>query len=67
MQVFIWLLRLVVFLLLLCFSAMNSETVVLHYSHERSIEMPLNVALLIFFVLGAVLTMVAVLGSRRKE
>lgn len=67
MQVFIWLLRLIVFLLFICFAAMNSEIIVLHYYHERSIEMPVSVALLLFFALGVLLTIVTASKNKGKK
>lgn len=56
MQLLTWLLRLIIFFLFFCFAAMNSENITLHYSHESSLEIPLSVALLIFFGLGVLLT-----------
>jgi len=51
-----WALRLVIFFMFVCFAAMNNENITLHYYHDRSLEMPLSVILLIFFALGVLLT-----------
>jgi len=56
MKLLTWSLRLIVFFVFVCFAAMNSENITLYYFHERSVEMPLSVAILVFFGLGVLLT-----------
>lgn len=50
MQLITWLLRLIIFIVLVCFSAINSDKVLLYYYHGQSLELPLSVILLIFLV-----------------
>lgn len=57
MQLITWLLRLIIFLLLVVFAAENSENITIYYYQDQSLEMPLSVALLIFFALGVLLTL----------
>lgn len=56
MQLITWLLRLILFIVLVCFSAINSDKILLYYSHDQSVELPLSIVLLIFFGLGVLLT-----------
>ncbi|MDR4514870.1 LapA family protein [Nitrosomonas sp.] len=58
MQLITWLLRLIIFVGLVCFSMINSENITLNYYHDRSLELPLSVVLLFFFGLGVVLTLI---------
>ncbi len=53
-----WLLRIAVFVILSVFASKNSQPVVLQYylDQSQSIELPLSVALLIFFALGVLIT-----------
>ncbi|MER0202377.1 MAG: LapA family protein [Nitrosomonas sp.] len=53
-----WLLRIAVFVILAVFASKNSQPVVLQYylDQSQSIELPLSVALLIFFALGVLIT-----------
>ncbi len=57
-----WLLRIVVFVVLAVFASKNSQSVILQYYLDKSIELPLSVVLLIFFALGILVTL---LFSRR--
>jgi len=61
MNLIAWLLRIVVFVILAVFASKNSQTVELCYYLDKSVELPLSVALLIFFALG---TLIALLFSR---
>ena len=56
MQVITWSLRLIIFFLFASFAAMNSENITVHYYEDYSVEIPLSVALLVFFALGVLLT-----------
>ena len=53
-----WLLRIAVFVILAVFASKNSQPVLLQYylDQSQSIELPLSVALLIFFALGVFIT-----------
>jgi len=53
-----WLLRLIIFVVLVHFSMINSDKVTLHYYQDQSLELPLSVALLVFFSMGVLLTMI---------
>lgn len=52
-----WLLRIAVFVILAVFASKNSQPVMLQYYLDKTIELPLSVALLIFFALGILLTL----------
>ncbi|HBV20377.1 MAG TPA: DUF1049 domain-containing protein [Nitrosomonas sp.] len=56
MQLIIWLLRLIVFIFLVGFAAINLENITLYYYQNQSLELPLSVVLLGFFALGVLLT-----------
>ncbi|SER39146.1 Protein of unknown function [Nitrosomonas sp. Nm51] len=56
MQLITWLLRLIIFVVLICFSLINSKDITLHYYQHQSVELPLSVILLVFFALGVLLT-----------
>jgi len=62
MNLIAWLLRIVVFVVLAVFASKNSQSVMLQYYLDKSIELPLSVVLLIFFALGILVTL---LFSRR--
>ena len=64
MQLITWLLRLILFIILVCFSVINSDKISLYYYHDLSLELPLSVVLLIFFGLGVLLT---IFTSSRKS
>ncbi|MCE7914986.1 MAG: LapA family protein [Nitrosomonas sp. PRO4] len=59
-NLFAWLLRIVVFVILAVFASKNSQPVMLQYYLDKTIELPLSVALLIFFALGILLTLLFV-------
>lgn len=58
MNLIAWLLRIAVFVILAIFASKNSQPIMLQYYLDRSIELPLSVALLIFFTLGVLITLV---------
>lgn len=65
-----WLVRGLLFLLLLVLVAKNMEPVTLHFFLGQSWEMPLMLALLAFFLLGVVLGVLACSGRwfrQRRE
>lgn len=70
MKYIIWLVRAVVFLLLLSFTLKNNQPVVLSYFLGYEWHTSLVLVLLVFFALGVVAGMLAVLGillRQRKE
>jgi putative membrane protein len=70
MKYLVWLLRTVLFLLLLGFAMKNDEPVVLRYFFGYEWQSSLVLVLLLFFTAGAAVGMLAVLGSllrQRKE
>ncbi|MBK6958201.1 MAG: LapA family protein [Nitrosomonas sp.] len=60
MNLIAWLLRIVLFAVFAVFASLNTQPVTLHYYLDQSIELPLSVALLIFFALGTVITAIFV-------
>lgn len=68
MRLIFWLLRIVVFVLLVSFVAKNFETVTLHYYLDYEYQLPLSIVLLISFAFGLVIGYFSFLGSKsRKE
>ncbi|SET42496.1 Protein of unknown function [Nitrosomonas marina] len=61
MHIINWLLRLIIFVGLVCFSVNNSENIMLNYYYDQSIELPLSVVILVAFSLGVFLTLLATL------
>ncbi len=64
MNLILWILRIVVFVILAVFASKNSQPVILQYYLDKSIELPLSVVILIFFALGILITM---LFARRSN
>ena len=62
-----WLLRIVVFVVLAVFASKNSQPIMLQYYLDQSIELPLSVALLIFFTLGILITLLFARCSYRSS
>ncbi len=60
MKMIIWFLRISVFAILAVFASQNSQPIVLQYYLDKSIVLPLFVALLIFFALGTLITVIFV-------
>ncbi|PSJ17246.1 LapA family protein [Nitrosomonas supralitoralis] len=60
MNLVAWLFRIVVFVIFAVFASKNSQPVMLQYYIDQSIELPFSVALLIFFALGALISMIFV-------
>jgi len=69
-RVFAWSLRVVMFLALFFFALKNTETVALRLYFEHVWQAPLVLVLLVFFVGGAVIGVLATLGTvfrQRRE
>ncbi len=70
MRVFAWALRIVMFLALFFFALKNTETVTLRLYFEQVWQAPLILVLLVFFVGGAVIGVLATLATifrQRRE
>nr|WP_258364408.1 LapA family protein [Nitrosomonas sp.] len=67
MNLIAWLLRIVVFVILAVFASKNSQPIMLQYYLDKSIELPLSVALLIFFALGILITFLFARCSYRSN
>lgn len=67
MNLIAWLLRIVVFVVLAVFASKNSQPIMLQYYLDQSIELPLSVALLIFFTLGILITLLFARRSHRSN
>ena len=70
MRVLNWAIRLVLFALLLAFAVRNTEPVTLRFYFDLAWQAPLVALLLAFFAAGALLGLVAMLGSflsQRRE
>jgi uncharacterized integral membrane protein len=65
-----WVLRALVFLMLFAFALLNTQNVTVRFFLGRSWEMPMILALLVFFALGAavgiLVCMSRLLGQRRE-
>lgn len=60
MNIIAWFLRIVVFVILAVFASKNAHPIELFYYLDKSIELPLSVALLIFFALGSLIALIFV-------
>ncbi len=60
MNLIAWIFRIVAFAILAIFASKNSQPVTLQYSLDQSIDLPFSVALLIFFALGAIISLIFV-------
>ena len=70
MRYMIWLLRIVLFLILLGFAMKNDQPVVLHYFFGYEWQSSLILILLLFFAVGVSVGVLAVLGNifrQRRE
>ena len=67
MRLISWLLRIVVFVLLVSFIAKNFETVTLHYYLDYEYHLPLSIVLLIFLALGMIIGYFSLLGSKSRK
>ena len=63
MRILTWAIRLVLFVLLLAFAARNTELVTLRFYFGLGWQAPLVAILLAFFAAGALLGLIAMLGS----
>ena len=67
MKLFIWLLRAVLFIVLLGFAVKNSSMVTLHFFFDAAWPLPLVAVMLIFFATGAAAGLSAALGTFLRQ
>lgn len=70
MNVLVWLLRGVVFIVLVALAAKNSDTVTVRFLFGAAWDLPLNFLMLVFFTVGAGIGATAALGTivrQRRE
>ncbi|HEU0187999.1 MAG TPA: LapA family protein [Gallionellaceae bacterium] len=67
MKYLLWLFRAILFLILLGFAVKNDEPVVLRYFFGYEWHSSLIVVLLLFFVLGVAIGMLAILGTLLRQ
>jgi uncharacterized integral membrane protein len=70
MRFLAWAIRLALFVVLLAFAAKNTDPVTLHFYFNLAWQAPLVALLLAFFAAGALLGLIAMLGtylSQRRE
>jgi uncharacterized integral membrane protein len=70
MKLIIWLLRAVLFVVLLGFAIKNSSIVTLHFFLDTAWSLPLVIVMLVFFSVGAAVGLSAALGvflRQRRE
>jgi len=67
MRIVTWTVRLVLFILLLAFAAMNTEPVTLHFYFDLAWQAPLVALLLAFFVAGALFGVAAALAALMRQ
>jgi len=70
MRVITWAIRIALFVVLLAFAAKNTEPVTLRFYFDLAWQAPLVALLLAFFAAGAVLGLIAMIGtylSQRRE
>ncbi|MBL8501803.1 MAG: LapA family protein [Rhodocyclaceae bacterium] len=67
MKYLVWLLRIVLFVLLLGFAVKNSGVVTLHFFFDAAWPLPLVAVMLIFFAAGAVAGLSAALGTFLRQ
>ena len=67
MKVFVWLLRVALFIALLGFAVKNSSMVTLHFFFDAAWPLPLVAVMLIFFAAGAVAGLSVALGTFLRQ
>lgn len=67
MRLIFWLLRIVVFVLLVSFVAKNFDTVTLHYYLDYEYQLPLSIVLLVFLALGMIIGYFSFLGNKSRK
>jgi uncharacterized integral membrane protein len=67
MKFLVWLLRIVLFIVLLGFAVKNSSVVTLHFFFDAAWPLPLVAVMLIFFAAGAAAGLSAALGTFLRQ
>ena len=67
MRIVTWAIRVLVFLLLVAFAAKNVEPVTLRFYFDLALQTPLVLALFVFFALGALFGVMALLGTVLRQ
>ena len=67
MRIVAWAIRLIVFVLLVAFAAKNVEPVTLRFYFDLALQAPLVVLLLLFFAVGALFGIAALLGTLLRQ
>ena len=67
MRILTWAIRLVVFVVLVVFAAKNADPVTLRFFFDLALQAPLSVVLFAFFAAGAVLGMLALVGTLLRQ
>lgn len=67
MRAFIWLLRLLLFVLLLGFAVKNSGVVTVRFFFDAQWTLPLVAVMLVFFAAGALAGLTAALGAYLRQ
>jgi len=69
MRIIIWILRIIVFLVVLAFALKNTEKVPVYFFGEYAIDnVPLIIVMLVTFILGLILgLLIMLMGSMRKQ
>jgi uncharacterized integral membrane protein len=62
-----WAIRLIVFVLLIAFAAKNAEPVTLRFYFDLALQAPLVVLLFVFFAIGALFGVLALLGTILRQ
>jgi lipopolysaccharide assembly protein A len=62
-----WAIRLLVFAVLVVFAAKNADPVTLRFFFDLALQAPLSVVLFAFFAAGAVLGMLALVGTLLRQ
>ena len=67
MRILTWAIRLVVFVLLVAFAAKNVEPVTLRFYFDLVLQLPLVLALFVFFAAGALFGVLALIGTLLRQ
>lgn len=67
MKIIVWILRFVVFVLLLVLAAKNSDVVTIEFFFASSWQLPLNLVMLIFFAAGTLVGVTVALGTAFRQ
>lgn len=60
MNLIAWIFRIAIFVVLAIFASKNSQPITIQYYLDQSVDLPLSVALFLFFAVGAVISAIVV-------